>query len=117
MSCFELVYHAPDGQIYYTGGELANCTISACPIEASVYGYRPSLVASCVLIGLSFVCLLVQLLYGWRYKAWGFAAGMVLGCICGLLGYVGRILLWQNPWGKPGFTMQIGDSHLSTLVP
>lgn len=106
--CFDLVYVATDGQIYYTAGELANCTIAACPIEASVYGYRPWLTASCVLIALYFVCLLIQLFYGLRYKTWGFAAAMVTGCICEILGYVGRIMMWQNPWHKPGFTMQIG---------
>lgn len=32
---------------------------------------------------------------------------MVLGCIDEILGYVGRILYWQNPWAKGGFIMQI----------
>lgn len=111
MECFDLVYHAADGEIYYTAGELANCTIAACPIGASVYGYRPSLIASCILIGLYFVCLSIQLVYGWRYKAWGFAVGTVTGCVCEILGYIGRIMMWQNPWRKPGFTMQISERH------
>lgn len=32
---------------------------------------------------------------------------MVSGCIDEILGYVGRILYWQDPWGKAGFIMQI----------
>jgi len=34
-------------------------------------------------------------------------AAMLLGCIDEILGYVGRILLWQNPWNHAGFIMQI----------
>ncbi|KEF56751.1 uncharacterized protein A1O9_06941 [Exophiala aquamarina CBS 119918] len=107
MNCPEKAYCAPGGQIYYYTGDLTNCTISACPIETTVYGYRPSIAASSVLIALYTVCLLVQFVYGWRYKAWWFAVSMILGCICEVLGYAGRIMMWQNPWGRPGFIMQI----------
>ena len=69
MGCPDKAFCTPDGQIYYYSGDLVNCTISTCPIETTVYGYRPSIAASSVLIGLYGFCLLVQFIYGWRYKA------------------------------------------------
>lgn len=102
------IYTAPNGKIYTAGGQSANCTLSVCPVEISVYGYRPSLPASSTLIALYAVCLAIQFFLGWRYKTWGFMAAMTLGCIDEILGYVGRILLWQNPWTHSGFIMQIG---------
>ncbi|GAM90470.1 hypothetical protein ANO11243_085140 [Dothideomycetidae sp. 11243] len=88
-------------------GNTANCTVAVCPIDLSVYGYRPSLGASGALIGLYVVCLLIQAALGLRYRTWWFMFAMVLGCIDEILGYVGRILYWQNPWGSTGFILQI----------
>ena len=101
-------YTAPNGDVYIAGGRTANCTLSVCPVVDSVYGYRPSLPASSTLIALYALCLVIHFFLGWRYKTWAFMAAMILGCIDEILGYVGRILLWQNPWTHSGFIMQIG---------
>jgi len=98
----------PDGRYYVAGGDLSNCTIAVCPVELSVYGYRPTLPGSIALIALYGICALVQVVLGWRYKTWGFMVAMLLGCVDEILGYVGRILYYQNPWGETGFIMQIG---------
>lgn len=102
----------PDGRSYTTGGNdfPSNCTVSACPVETSVYGYRPTLPGSATLIALYGLCALIQVVQGWRYKSWGFMVAMLLGCVGEILGYTGRILMWQNPWGQEGFLMQIGKS-------
>ena len=102
------IYAAPNGEFYSAGGKGANCTLAVCPVEVSVYGYRPSLAASSTLIALYAICLAIQAFLGWRYKTWGYMTAMILGCIDEILGYVGRILLWHNPWGNAGFIMQIG---------
>jgi len=103
----DLAWVLPDGTVYFAGGDNSNCTVAACPIELSVYGYRPSIAASGALIGLYAICMGIQVILGLRYKAWWFMSCMVLGCIDEILGYVGRILYWQNPWGEVGFIMQI----------
>jgi hypothetical protein len=36
-----------------------------------------------------------------------FNVAMILGLICEILGYVGRILSWTDPWYENGFLMQI----------
>ncbi|KIW18800.1 hypothetical protein PV08_03089 [Exophiala spinifera] len=96
-----------NGTTYLGGGSNANCTISVCPVELSIYGYRPSLPLSISLIALYGVCGFVQIALGWRYKTWGYMSAMLLGCIDEILGYVGRILMYKNPWNHGGFIMQI----------
>ena len=99
---------APNGVVYISGGKLANCTLSACPVEQSVYGYRPSLRASGAFIALYGVYMINQVVLGLRFRMFGYMAAMVLGCIDEILGYAGRIMLWNNPWDHSGFIMQIG---------
>ncbi|EXJ66469.1 uncharacterized protein A1O5_10621 [Cladophialophora psammophila CBS 110553] len=101
------IFITPNGTVYIGGGNDANCTVSVCPIEMSVYGYRPALSASGTLIALYGLCIVAQLVLGFRYKTWGFMSLMLLGCVDEIIGYVGRILYWQNPWAQAGFIMQI----------
>ncbi|KAK3687100.1 hypothetical protein LTR37_019167 [Vermiconidia calcicola] len=103
----DLAYTAPDGQLYVWGGDVVNCTLPACPVELSIYGYRANLPFSSVLIALYALCAVAQIYLGWRHKTWSFMAAMLLGCFTEILGFVGRILMWQNPWNDTGFTMQI----------
>ena len=104
------LYTSPNGTVYVLSGADSNCTISVCPVEDSVYGYRPSIPASVTLIALYALCMVVQSIMGVRYKQWGYMTAMLLGCADEILGYVGRILMYQNPFKQPGFIMQIGQS-------
>ncbi|KAG8627294.1 hypothetical protein KVT40_004777 [Elsinoe batatas] len=93
---------------YISYGPEANCTLSVCPIEASVYQYRPSLPANIIFLVIFFLLGLAHLIRGLRWrKEWSFTLFMILGCISEVLGYVGRLLLWQNPFSFTGFMMQI----------
>jgi hypothetical protein len=98
----------PNGTFYYAGGKNANCTLAACPVEITVYGYRPNFASSIAVIVLYAICILAQVGLGIRYRSWGFMTAMVLGCIDEILGYVGRIMMYENPWNHNGFIMQIG---------
>lgn len=110
------LWHSPiDGNVYSFGGEEANCTISVCPIELSVYGYRPSLPFSAALLALYGLAIAVHVFLGVRYKKWGFMTAMVLGCVTEMIGYAGRILYNQNPWAEAGFIIQIGTSSYVSL--
>lgn len=100
-----VVYY--QGQMYTAGGPGSNCTVEACPIELSVYGYRPTLPGSAAVIALYGICALIQIVVGIRYRTWGFMVAMVLGCIGEIIGYAGRIMLYQEPWGQSGFIIQI----------
>ena len=102
-------YTLPNGTVYGYDGSGANCTIAVCPIDLSVYGYRPSPSLSSILIGLYSLCMVAQICLAWKYKTWGFLSAMVLGCIDEIIGYAGRILMYKNPWNHNGFIIQIGE--------
>ena len=106
------IYTTPQGIVYFAGGDDANCTLPECPIELSTYGYRASLPLSAVLIALYALCMVAQTWLGWKYKTWSFLAAMLLGCFTEILGYAGRIMMWENPWNNTGFIMQIGTRPL-----
>jgi hypothetical protein len=109
MSDEEQLYTNPtNGLTYSYGGETANCTVSVCPIELSVYGYRPSIAFSSILLALYGLAIVAHVYLGIKYKKWGFMAAMILGCVTEIIGYVGRILYYQNPWKEAGFIIQIG---------
>jgi hypothetical protein len=105
------LYQNPTNGLFYSyGGETANCTISVCPAELSVYGYRPSIPFTATLLALYGLAIVAHVYLGTRYKKWGFMAAMVLGCIAEIIGYIGRILYNQNPWNDTGFIIQIGTT-------
>lgn len=96
----------PHGLISF--GPDANCTLDICPIEATVYGYRPSLAANIAFPVIFAVIGIVHAFLGWRWRSWGFMTGMLLGCLSEIIGYVGRVLLHNSPFSFVAFMIQIG---------
>jgi hypothetical protein len=83
------------------------CTIDTCPIELSVYGYRPSLGGTIFLIIIFSILTIGHVAIGWKYRTWTFMIAMGLGCMWEAIGYGGRYLLHQDPFSDPGFKLQI----------
>lgn len=105
--------HLPNGLIAY--GPKSNCTLTgpdSCPLSASVYHYRPTLPGNSVFIALFSIALVAQLIQGVKWRTWAFMVAMSAGCICEIIGYAGRIILYQNPFSFQGFIMQISKSML-----
>jgi len=96
---------APPGVTVF--GPDATCNLHNCPVEWSLYSYRPSLAANITFAALFGVVGLVHLYLGFRWKSWGFTVGMLLGCVTEIIGYVGRMLMWNNPFSFNGFMVQI----------
>ncbi|KAL0261943.1 hypothetical protein SLS55_003378 [Diplodia seriata] len=63
-----------------------DCTLETCPVSASIYGYRPSIPANAFFVALFGTAFIVQFIQGVRYR---------------------RIMLHDNPFGQPGFNLQI----------
>lgn len=87
--------------------DTAECTVTTCPIEWSIYAYRPSLAANATLLalfGLSGIIHLGQLA---TWRTYSFSIPIAIGCVSEVIGYVGRILSYDNPFGDTGFLMQI----------
>jgi uncharacterized membrane protein len=78
-----------------------------CPVENTIYGYTPNLVANTFFAGFFGLALVAQLYFGIRHKTWTYMIAVGLGCLAECLGYVGRVLLHRNPWSDTGFTIQI----------
>jgi len=82
-------------------------TLDNCPIEYSYYGYRPSLAANAVLLALFAIALILHVFQGIKYKTWGFLIAMFWGNLAEIIGYVGRIGMWKNPFEMNPFLIQI----------
>ncbi|KAJ6441088.1 RTA-like protein [Purpureocillium lavendulum] len=95
----------PSGLIAF--GPDANCTLADCPIEWSVYQYRPSLAANITFLALFAIAGLVHIYLGIKWRSWGFMSFMIFGCLVEMIGYVGRIILYNNPFSFGGFMIQI----------
>ncbi|KAL8937646.1 MAG: hypothetical protein Q9211_003580 [Gyalolechia sp. 1 TL-2023] len=86
-----------------------NCTqvTDYCVVEATIYGYRPNLGANIFLLVIFAVFGVIQMVQGLRWRTWTFMIAMALGSLTEVIGYIGRILLNDNPWSGIGFNMQI----------
>ncbi|KAK7550889.1 RTA1 like protein-domain-containing protein [Phyllosticta citricarpa] len=90
------------------------CTVSTCPIAASTLGYRPNIFSSVFFMSFFGIAAGVQLLQCLRYRLWFFSVAMVLGCLCEVGGYPGRLMLHHDPFSQSGFNLQI---VLLTIAP
>lgn len=79
----------------------------SCPLESTIYGYYPNLAANVFFAAFFGAFMIINLFFGVRYRSWTFLIAMSLGCGTECLGYVGRILLNDNPFGMDGFNIQI----------
>ncbi|KEF52607.1 uncharacterized protein A1O9_11450 [Exophiala aquamarina CBS 119918] len=92
--------------------EMANgpatiCTLETCSVIWSILTYRPSLPVNALFVALFSAAMILHIYQGWLYKTWFFAEAVICGCLCEIIGYSGRILLYSNPFNFNGFIMQI----------
>lgn len=77
-----------------------------CPVEATIYGYYPSLPANAFAVAVFAICLIVNVALGCRYKTWTYLIAVILACSTSTAGYAGRIIMHDNPWDGVGFKLQ-----------
>ncbi|KFY80200.1 hypothetical protein V499_00957 [Pseudogymnoascus sp. VKM F-103] len=107
MSSPEAAGQNDPSQYLVSFGPDANCTLALCPVEASLQGYRPAFGVQIAFIALFGVSMLIHLAQGIRYHTWFFASMMAIGCIGEIIGYGGRVMLYQNPFSFNGFIIEI----------
>ena len=83
----------------------ADCTLKTCSLLQAHYLYVPSLPGNALYAGIFGLALAVQIIFGVRYRTWGFLGGMFGGCVLEVIGYVGRIQMHSNPFTDPPFLM------------
>ncbi|KAI9882431.1 MAG: hypothetical protein M1823_005824 [Watsoniomyces obsoletus] len=89
------------------GRDTSNCTLSTCDIKDSVYEYRPSVAANSILLALFGLSLIAHVAQGWIYRQRAYAILIFFGCLAEIIGYVGRLISWNNPFSETGFLTQI----------
>lgn len=78
-----------------------------CPLDLSFWAYLPSLAANglfLALFSISFVVFFGQSILSKRFL--GFTIAMLSGCALEIIGYVGRILSWYNPFSNVSGTAE-----------
>jgi hypothetical protein len=78
-----------------------------CPVNATLYGYRPHMGANTFLCALFGVCLIATLVIGIMTKTWTYTLALGIGTFLECAGYVGRVIMNGNPWSESGFKLQI----------
>jgi hypothetical protein len=78
-----------------------------CEVEETIYGYYPNLAANAFFAAFFGLALVFQLYFGIRYKTWTYMIALGCGCLAECIGYIGRIMLHNNPWSDTGFNIQI----------
>lgn len=105
-------YLAPNGSLFvetFNGSyvNIIDCTNSICPLEFGEVRYIPTLAGNAIYMVIFILLLLVHAYLGFRHKTWGFLVGMVAGCLIEIVGYAGRIMLWQNDFSFNAFIMWV----------
>ena len=78
-----------------------------CRLEDTIYGYYPNVGANVFFTVFFGICAIANVYLGFRYKTWTYMIALGVGCFAEALGYVGRILLKDNPFDEIGFDIQI----------
>jgi hypothetical protein len=78
-----------------------------CPVEYTVLGYYPNL-GSGIFFAVAFGLVLIACTtLTVRKRTWSYGAYIIAGLILETAGYIGRVLLWYNPWDSGAFQLQI----------
>ena len=105
----------PYGSIYWTQPYLCNYT--TCPLDP--FGqlfYRPSLGGNALYLSIFVLGLLVASGLSIKYKTWGYLAAIIGGAGLEVIGYAGRLMLWQDDFNNNNFIIYlVGLTIVSTL--
>ncbi|PMD32729.1 RTA1-domain-containing protein [Hyaloscypha variabilis F] len=78
------------------------CNLNTCDLTLAAFDYRASLPGNALYAAIFGIYLLLNIYLGIRHKTWGYMVAMTVG-LCGeIIGYIGRILLWKNPFDPTG---------------
>lgn len=80
----------------------ALCSLSTCDFTLAAFDYRASLPGNAFYATIFGIFLIMNIYLGMRHKTWGYMIAMCVGLVGEIIGYVGRILLWQNPFDPTG---------------
>lgn len=88
------------------------CNACICPLEIDGYflgyvSYFPSLPGNALFAAIFGICLLLQLVFGIRYRTWGFLICMAGGLVLEIIGYCARVVMRDNMFTNTFFVMYV----------
>ncbi|OCL04568.1 RTA1-domain-containing protein [Glonium stellatum] len=97
------------------------CHLGKCPISWATISYIPNLGGNVVYMICFLVLLGAQIFFGIRYKTWKFLVPMIFGLLLEIIGYIGRIMLHNNPFIENNFLLYlicltIGPAFFSACI-
>ncbi|MCJ1395671.1 hypothetical protein MMC18_008557 [Xylographa bjoerkii] len=98
-----------------------NCTLDTCSLAQAHFDYLPTLPGNALYAAIFGLALGMQLLFGIRYKTWGYMGAMFGGLVLEIIGYVSRIQMHFNPFSKNPFLiylicLTIGPAFFSAAI-
>ena len=81
--------------------------LETCPIEDAFVQYQPTIVGNAIYLGFFALLLIAQIIQLVRYRTLGFSIGLFCGISLEIVGYVGRILLHDNPFDLNSFIIYL----------
>jgi RTA1 like protein len=85
----------------------ANCTLATCPVTHSIFYYQPSFTANLAFLVLFAATGILHFAQGTYTKKTSFTVAVCIGCFTEVIGYLGRLISWHNPFSLDGFLTQI----------
>jgi hypothetical protein len=84
------------------------CTLDTCSIEQlGQLDYRPNLGGNAVLLGIFALGIITQAVLAFRYRTWGYLMAMVGACGLEIVGYLGRVMLYNNIFDSNNFIIYL----------
>lgn len=82
-----------------------SCTLETCCLAQSSFLYRPNYEANLAFAIFFGAMALPQMGLAIKYKTYGFMGVMLCGLVLEVVGYVGRVMLHDNPFDSTAFLM------------
>lgn len=110
----------PPDSIYWQNPNLCNYT--TCPLDP--FGqllYRPSLAGNALYLAIFGLGLFAGIGLSIKYRTWGYLVAIIGGAGLEIIGYAGRIMLWQNDFNNNSFIiylvgLTIGPAFFSAAI-
>lgn len=83
------------------------CKVGTCPVEWATIQYRPTMPGNIIYLLCFLVLLGGQLFYGIRNKTWSYMSTVSTGILLEIIGYIGRLMLHQNPFIMNNFLVNL----------
>ena len=83
------------------------CTLETCDLSMASFLYIPTLPGNAIFAAIFGIYLVAQIFLGIKHKTWGYMVAMVMGLVLEVIGYIGRILLHNDPFNDDNFLMYL----------